>query len=70
MEHFASVTPSYRRLRKFTQIALKAGESKTVTLQLTAEDLKFVSVNYKMIIEEGDFDVFIKDLTKKFYYKF
>lgn len=69
-DHFASVTPSNRRLRKFTQVSLKAGESKVVTFQITADDLKFVNMNNKMVVEEGGFDIIVKDLVKKFYYKF
>jgi len=67
---FASVTPSYRRLRKFTQISLKAGESKAVSFELKAEDFMFVNANHKMVIEEGDFEIIIKDLVKGFSYKF
>jgi beta-glucosidase len=61
-DHFASVTPSYRRLRKYSKIELAPGESKNVTFKITSDDLKFVSREFKWITEFGGFDFIIQDL--------
>jgi beta-glucosidase len=62
-DHFASVTPSVKKLRDFTKITLKPRESKTVSFSLTANDLSFVGANGKWITEPGDFDLMIGKLS-------
>jgi beta-glucosidase len=57
-DHFASITPSLRRLRKFQKISLNAGETKTVEFELNKKDLAFIGMDEKTFITEpGDFDV-------------
>lgn len=51
----ASLSPDVRRLRAFEKIALQPGETKTVTLQLNADDLAFVNEKGKWTLEEGEF---------------
>lgn len=51
----ASIVPDNKRLRAFTKVDLKAGETKTVTLTIPASDLAFVGADGKWILEEGDF---------------
>ena len=53
----ASITPDARRLRAFTKIDLKPGETKTVTFMLPASDLAFVDYSGKWVLEEGKFDL-------------
>ena len=53
----ASLTPENRRLRAFNKIALKPGETKTVTLPLKASDLAFVSHDGKWVLEKGKFRI-------------
>jgi len=65
----ASVTPSCKRLKGFSKIELKAGESKQVTFTIKEKDLSFIGRNNKQIIETGDFSVFIGDLQASFTYK-
>ena len=67
-QHYASITPSMRRLRAFTKIFLKAGESQTVKFVLRKEDLAFVNARLKMVTEPGDFDVMIGDKKAVFSY--
>ena len=38
----ASITPSVKRLRAFSKIEVKAGETKTVTLKIPIHELAFV----------------------------
>ena len=61
----ASIVPDNKRLRSFTKVELKAGESKTVTFSLPARELAFVGADGKWIIEEGDFVIKIGDQTQK-----
>ena len=51
----ASLSPDVRRLRAFEKISLEPGETKTVTLQLAADDLAFVNENGKWTLEAGEF---------------
>ncbi len=55
----ASITPENKRLRNFTKIELKAGESKTVTFELKATDLAFVGYDNRWVLEPGEFDLTI-----------
>ena len=54
-DDFASLMPDNRRLRAFTKVDLKAGETKKVSLQIPAEDLSFVGTDGKYHLEEGSF---------------
>lgn len=60
----ASIVPDNKRLRQFTKIDLKPGETKTVTFQLPAKDLAFVGADGRWTLEEGDFILKIGKLTK------
>lgn len=65
-DHFASVTPSYKRLRSFQKVNLAAGESKTVNFKVTSKDLEFVNQSFKRVAEPGLFSVMVGDLEKEF----
>lgn len=54
-----SITRPVRELKKFEQVKLKPGESKTVTFKLTADDLSFYNADLKRVAEPGDFKVFV-----------
>ena len=54
-----SITRPVKELKGFQKIELKAGESKTVSFTITAEDLKFYNSDLKFVAEPGDFKVFI-----------
>ena len=68
-DHFASITPSMKRLRAFQRIALKAGESKTITFSISAADVSFINQQNKRVTEEGKFDVLVGNLKKEFSYQ-
>jgi beta-glucosidase len=51
----ASSTPDIKRLRAFTKVSLQPGETKTVTLEVAANDLAFVGYDGKWRLEEGEF---------------
>lgn len=54
-----SVTPPVKELKGFQKIALKKGESKTVTFTVTPEDLKFYNYDTEYVYEPGEFEFFI-----------
>lgn len=67
---YASVTPSNKKLRRFTKISLNPGESKTVTFELDKSDLAFVGLDSKTwVTEPGEFEVMVGDLVGKFNFK-
>jgi beta-glucosidase len=67
-EHYASITPSMRRLRAFRRVALKAGESQNIQFKLDRNDIAFVNAQLKTVTEPGDFDVYIGDQKATFTY--
>ncbi|AWA30828.1 beta-glucosidase BglX [Flavobacterium magnum] len=54
-----SVTRPVRELKGFEKINLKKGEKKTVTFEISSDDLKFYNINMQNTAEAGDFEVFV-----------
>jgi beta-glucosidase len=54
-----SVTRPVKELKGFQKIILKAGETKTVTFNITPADLKFYNYDLKYEWESGDFEIMI-----------
>src|SRR5205814_95408 len=54
-----SITRPVKELKGFQKIELKAGESKTVSFNITTEDLKFFNSDLKYDWEAGDFQIMI-----------
>jgi beta-glucosidase len=54
-----SVTRPVKELKGFQKVFINAGDSKTITFTLTANDLKFYDINMKYTYEPGDFKLFI-----------
>lgn len=54
---YASIIPDIKRLRRFEKISLRPGETKTVTFNLSLNDLSFVNLQNERIIEPGDFEL-------------
>ncbi|HEX6037327.1 glycoside hydrolase family 3 N-terminal domain-containing protein [Longimicrobium sp.] len=65
-QQYASTTPYTRRLRGFQKVALAPGESRAVTFVLTADDLRTVGRDGRMMLEPGAFDVMVGGLTGTF----
>jgi beta-glucosidase len=63
---YASITPSVKRLRRFTKIYLEPGASQTVEFELTKADLAFVNSDMKWITEPGDFELMAGPLKAVF----
>ena len=62
---FASITPQVKRLRAFSQIELKAGESKVVTFKIPVKELAYHNLESTSVLEPGEFDVMVGDLTER-----
>jgi len=55
-----SITRPVKELKSFQKIFLKAGETKTVTFDITPEDLKFYNYELEYVWEPGDFEIMIR----------
>ncbi|TRX20468.1 beta-glucosidase BglX [Flavobacterium franklandianum] len=54
-----SVTRPVKELKGFEKINLKKGETKTVSFEISSEDLKFYTIEMKNEAEAGNFEVFV-----------
>ncbi|MET0572719.1 MAG: beta-glucosidase BglX [Pedobacter agri] len=54
-----SITRPVKELKGFQKVSLKAGESKTISFNISENDLKFYNSDLKFVAEPGDFQVFI-----------
>ena len=66
---FASLTPPLKRLRDFRKVELAAGQSTTITFELTPDQLAFVNGNSETITEPGDFELMIANLKAPLRYE-
>lgn len=55
----ASITRPVKELKGFERIHLAAGESKTVTFTIGADQLSFYNADLKKVVEPGDFDIMV-----------
>ena len=58
-DDFSSVTTYDKVLRGFERIHLKKGESRTVSFDITAEQLKFYNSALNWVCEPGEFEVMV-----------
>ena len=68
-DQYASITPDVKRLRDFTKIQIKAGETKAVSFSLPVSELEFYNINNIPVVEEGKFKISINTLIKEIYIK-
>jgi beta-glucosidase len=62
----ASISPPNRRLRRFAKVNLQPNQSRTLTFKLRREDLSFIGADNKPVVEPGDFEVKIGELSQRF----
>ncbi len=62
----ASLSPPGKRLKRFAKINLEPGQSRTLTFKLRRDDLSFIGINNKPVIEAGEFEVTVGGLKDKF----
>jgi beta-glucosidase len=65
-DEVASVSPPGKRVRRFAKIYLEPGQSRDLTFTLRPDDLSFVGADNRTVVEPGDFDVLVGNLSDKF----
>ena len=68
-DHYATISPSLKKLKRFTKIELDPLEERTVSFTINNDDLKFYGKQNKWITEEGKFSAIVNNLSKDFNFK-
>jgi beta-glucosidase len=55
----SSVTTPVKELKGFARVPLKAGETKTVSMTLTAEHFSLINKEMKRVVEPGEFEIMV-----------
>ncbi|ANQ52493.1 beta-glucosidase [Flammeovirga sp. MY04] len=69
-DDYSSVTRPVKELKAYAKVTLKAGEKKSVSFDLTTQDLAFFNQSMDWVVEKGTFTIMVgsssmdKDLTK------
>jgi beta-glucosidase len=58
-DRVSSVTRPVKELKGFQRVALKPGETKTVTLEITPQKLAFWNIAMEFVVEPGEFDIMV-----------
>jgi beta-glucosidase len=56
---FSSVTRPVKELKGFERISLEPGETKTIAIPITPEQLAFTNIDKKFVVEPGDFEIMV-----------
>jgi beta-glucosidase len=62
----ASIAPPMQRLRAFQKVSLGPGESKSITLRVPVQELAFIGLDNRPVVEPGEFEVTVGGQTAKF----
>jgi beta-glucosidase len=55
----SSVTRPVKELKGFRKVFLRAGEKKTIEIEINPESLAFYNIDMKHVVEPGDFEIMI-----------
>jgi beta-glucosidase len=67
-DEYATITPSVKRLRAFSKVALNPGETKELSFSISKNNLGFVNNSNQWVTETGDFTIMVNNLKKGFWY--
>jgi len=62
----ASIAPPIKRLRAFEKVSLAPGDAKDVTLRVPVQQLAFIGLDNRPVVEPGEFEVMVGSRTAKF----
>jgi beta-glucosidase len=68
-DEVASVTPSSKKLKRFSKLELQPNQPQEVTFILTEEDLEFIDRNNESNAEGGWFEILIEKQSARFFLK-
>ena len=63
-DKISSVTRPVKELKDFKRITLKPGETQTVELEITPEELKFYDINMDFVVEPGEFKIMVGNSSR------
>jgi len=66
---YASITPDVKRLRDFSKVHIKAGETKRLNFSIPVSELEFYNIKNIPVVEEGRFKITINDNAKEIFIK-
>ena len=58
-DKISSVTRPVKELKGFARVSLAAGETKTITLPITPDSLRFYDLNMERVVEIGEFEIMV-----------
>ena len=64
---YASITPDIKRLRDFSKVHIKAGETKRLSFSIPVSELEFYNIDNVPVVEEGRFKITINNNVKEIY---
>lgn len=64
----ASITPEAKRLRAFDKVEIEPGQTKKVTFILSKENISFINIDLKRVVEPGEFKISVGGLEASFSY--
>jgi len=65
-DHYASITPANKKLKRFEKVSLNPEETKRVEFSISADDLSFYNAHNQRISEKGSFTISIGGLKADF----
>ena len=68
-DHYASISPSLKKLKRFSKIELEVDETRTVEFLIGKDDLQFYGIGNNWITEDGKFSVMISNQSQDFNFK-